>query len=351
MTKQTKAKTCNHCGKRSRKVKYNSCDECRIDGFVSSPNFQWLWWQAERGGYNQLPETFEELVAVLEVKRRANRYSGFKLVNGELTSDYNYEVGHRYPCSKGGALIAENLIVLPWAVNRALGDKHGYGLEHLAKPTKPFKDIKEFRRVFLKRFKSNLVELKKYSINQQLDDFDVSGWNAEMMLAEEMEKLNIKTVKGTEYLVSDKHRIESKFAELCGGLETIERVKDYATQEYNIMEHYKQQEQLMEQHEIREAMATIESGNYEMEEVIATEKEKKTEREQVVEILKRFPDDFKPSTDNEHASNSHTFTRKYYRLIKQKYPDYFYKWVAQAQGALGLSTPNWSNRLVIGHLT
>ncbi|GEA50047.1 hypothetical protein VIN01S_08510 [Vibrio inusitatus NBRC 102082] len=174
---------------------------------------------AQRTSPEAMPESTEELVEVLEVRRFANRAKGMYRFNGELGSSYNYHVGHRYPASKGGMLVAENLVVMPAWINWKLGDEHGLGLEeYKLVSANNFNSLRGFKE-FCSRY--DMSQLKSYVNGSTINDFERDGLDADSVLEREVERLG-ECPEGTLLNVKDYLVTASKFAELCGGLTQFE---------------------------------------------------------------------------------------------------------------------------------
>ncbi|WP_133151520.1 hypothetical protein [Vibrio breoganii] len=180
---------------------------------------------AQRTGLEAMPKTTEELIEVLEVRKFANSAKGLYRLEGKIGSRYNYHVGHRYPASKGGALIAENLVVMPAWVNWKLGDEHGKGLEELdgfkVESTIRFNSLQGFKKFCLKY---DMGELKAFvnSHTGSTEDFEREGLVGSEVLKRESERLRERPM-GTNLQVRDYLATGSKFAELCGGLVEFEK--------------------------------------------------------------------------------------------------------------------------------
>ncbi|MFD2165369.1 hypothetical protein ACFSJY_03755 [Thalassotalea euphylliae] len=324
---------------------------------MESTYFEWLWSMAKRGGTNQLPETIEDLIAVLEVKRFANLAMGWYFDGEDFQKTYKYEVGHRYPCSKGGALTADNLVVMPWNVNRSLGNNHGDGLEHFKKTSKEYTDKNAFRQAFIQRFKDDMTQLSKYKLNEVPTEPQTDAcWaiDAERVLERECERLGVEP-KATDFIVSKFDKVESKFADICGGLETLERVSDYASEQEQIINFYKRQDNIMNTMTKEAAMASrmdnieselTERTTEELSAAVMDEKVRQKQLNETIEILLSFPIDHKPSLDNKHPSQldsmGYTDTSSVSAAVG-KYPDYFYDNVRAAVDVTGMTTADWNN--------
>ncbi|WP_454441793.1 hypothetical protein [Vibrio bathopelagicus] len=175
---------------------------------------------AQRTSPEAMPEGTEELIEVLEVRRFANSAKGMYRINGEIGSSYSYHVGHRYPASKGGALIAENLVVMPAWVNWKLGDNHGHSLEALKiDSSNRFSSLSSFKEFCAKY---DMAELKRFVSASSSNDFEREGLDASKVLQLEAERLEEQPV-GSQLQVRDYLVTASKFAELCGGLSEFEK--------------------------------------------------------------------------------------------------------------------------------
>lgn len=218
---KTKLKRCSQCGKPKRiPVRNKVCTDCRTNDFFQSTCFDWLWSMAQRTSPEAMPKSTEELVDVLEVRRFANSAKGIYRFNGELGSSYSYHVGHRYPASKGGLLLADNLVVMPAWINWKLGDEHGSGLEeYRIDSSNKFNSLKAFK-VFCSKYDMN--QLKSYVNGSSTNDFEREGMDVGNVLERELERLG-ESPEGTKLQVRDYLVTASKFAELCGGLVEFER--------------------------------------------------------------------------------------------------------------------------------
>lgn len=175
---------------------------------------------AQRTSPEAMPKSTKELVDVLEVRRFANSAKGIYRFNGELGSSYSYHVGHRYPASKGGLLLADNLVVMPAWINWKLGDEHGRGLEeYRIDSSNKFNSLKAFK-VFCSKYDVN--QLKSYVNGSSTNDFEREGMDVGNVLERELERLG-ESPEGTQLQVRDYLVTASKFAELCGGLVEFER--------------------------------------------------------------------------------------------------------------------------------
>ncbi|WP_119010552.1 hypothetical protein [Vibrio superstes] len=342
--------------------------ECRSDEFMNSGAYSWLWWMAERGGSNQLPDTFEELIAVLNVRRFSNLAKGIHRENGKIKTRFNYEVGHRYPSSKGGKLVAENLVVLPRSVNRTLGNEHGEGLEYFKSASTEYKDKHAFDRAFTQKFKEYSLQLSKYVSAESEDDF--TGREAkspEDVLILEMERLGIEA-KGTSINVNEWDVVESKFAELCGGLETIETRNDYDQQEQMVKEFFERQDVVMSEmskeaqnaiHQPRERslgdVLKQAEANVKAEQELRQQAEQEQYESRVGRItgrLSALPDDMMPSLS---ALNNLHWDRYGFWIgggysTEPKYEKWHYKIIQLTADALGMDASNWSNGRLIAEM-
>ncbi|MFA0145361.1 hypothetical protein AB4452_04665 [Vibrio lentus] len=181
---------CKWCGiKKPLRKHQRVCDPCKHQQFFKSKHWIWLESAAYKYGVQCWPDTTEDLVELLELRQRQTRYSGWYRVDGELKCSYEYELAHRYPASKGGKLIADNLVIMPAILNRKMGSNHGLGLE-LYKSEKIRKLAKkELRREFLRRYEMDKLEGFAKTANDTGSDFFSNGTDAFSAINYECERL------------------------------------------------------------------------------------------------------------------------------------------------------------------
>lgn len=240
---KSKRKTCTKCGKRKMiQARNRVCTDCRENQFFQSNAFRWFWDNAKRSYVEAMPESTSELIALLEVRKTAMKAKGMCRFEGELSSTYNYQIGHRYPASKGGKMVAENMVIMPAIVNLKLGNRHGAELEYLGCIYKSqFKDLVEFKN-FCDKY--DMDELKGFVSGSSDNDFETQGMDVDELLKLECERLQ-EQPKGTAYLVDERLRVASQFAQLCGGLRELEEQLQFEDKHIEAMQWLEEQDKMM----------------------------------------------------------------------------------------------------------
>ncbi|MCK8071587.1 hypothetical protein [Vibrio sp. 1CM23M] len=241
-----KVKKCSRCKKAKRMTRHQRiCSQCKQDGFFGGSYFRWLWDMAKRSDKQAMPSCTDELIKVFEVRKFAIKARGYYRENQSIGTKYNYHIGHRYPASKGGKLIAENLVVMPALVNLTLRDKHGDGLEsYRVERTEGHWTLDEFKD-YVASF--DIERLQAYiggSEATNINDFETNGLAMGEVLQIEAERLG-EEPKGTDLLVSSYYQKLSKFSQLANGLEQLETLMGFDDIHQQLLNYRKQQDGIM----------------------------------------------------------------------------------------------------------
>lgn len=207
------------------------CDSCKQDGFFKTKHWVWLESAALKYGVSCWPEETSGLVTLLKLRQQQMLCQGLSRRAGVLWSRYQYELGHRYPASLGGKLVAENLVIIPMIINRKMGERHGKGLE-LFKVDNPVRvSRKEIRRVFISRY--SMSELEDFAkLKDTGSDFSMDGVGAAETLKIECNRLGIEF-----NATSDKEneveimKVVDKYIEVCGASSDLLKIINEADYE------------------------------------------------------------------------------------------------------------------------
>ncbi|MEZ8618261.1 hypothetical protein AB6D33_20635 [Vibrio splendidus] len=188
--KQVKERQCKWCGiARPLPRRKRICNECKQQQFFKSTHWIWLESAAYKYGVQCWPDDTDSLVELLELRQAQKKASGWFRANGELDCTFKYELAHRYPASKGGKLIADNLVIMPMKLNRKMGDRHGAGLECHYKAGRFIQMAKkELRKEFLRRY--DMKKLEGFAkANDKGSDFTTKGADVFSVINQECERL------------------------------------------------------------------------------------------------------------------------------------------------------------------
>ncbi|CCN33410.1 hypothetical protein VIBNISO65_970034 [Vibrio nigripulchritudo SO65] len=193
------------------------CDECKQQQFFKSKHWVWLESAAMKYGIQCLPDDTNELIKLLELRKKQTRWSGWYRKDSELDCTYKYELAHRYPACDGGKLIADNLVIMPMILNRKMGKRHGQGLlcyrtDKIEKVTR-----KELRREFLKKYEISKLEGFANPANDKGSDFETDGMDVMGVMTHEAERLGFVYTPLEEMDFIQEYSIMTKqYDAICG---------------------------------------------------------------------------------------------------------------------------------------
>lgn len=207
---------CKNCGlvKQLRR-KQRICDDCKAQRFFRSAHYKWLANAAIKYGVQCLPDTTAELVELLELRVKERSYSGWSRYDGEMTREYDYHLAHRYPASKGGKLIADNLVIMPAMINRTMGNSHGVGLERFCTGIVEKMTRNELRREFMRRYDLRKLERFASKATDNGSDFSTDGMDAMAVINDECRRLCFSIPVKDGVFIGEYEGMIKKYDEIC----------------------------------------------------------------------------------------------------------------------------------------
>ncbi len=206
---------CKWCGVVKALRKHQRvCDDCKSEQFFKTKYWVWLESSAYKYGVQCWPDTTDELVDLLKLRQRQSKWAGWYRIDGELSCSYGYELAHRFPASKGGKLVADNLVIMPTVLNRKMGSHHGLGLE--CYQTNQVKKLpkKELRREFFRRYEIKKLEGFAKAANDTGSDFYIDGMDVFEVVKKECERLCF-TYEPKNEVMEDFTMTVNKYNEIC----------------------------------------------------------------------------------------------------------------------------------------
>ncbi|WP_133153892.1 hypothetical protein, partial [Vibrio sp. 10N.261.55.A7] len=185
-------KRCKWCGiAKTMRRRQMICDDCKGNQFFKTKHWIWLESQAIKYGVQCWPDDTEGMEALLELRQMQTRCKGVSRRSGFVWAKYNYELAHRYPASKGGQLIPDNLVLMPSKWNKTMSNRHGHGLDcfrvDLVNKLPRAKLKQEFKRRY------DLLTLERFVTKTKDNgaDFDNEGVDVVSVLTSECKRLGI----------------------------------------------------------------------------------------------------------------------------------------------------------------
>ncbi|WP_286297991.1 hypothetical protein [Vibrio apostichopi] len=243
-----KIKKCLRC-QNDKPIQGNKkiCDECRSNEWFGSKAERWLYSQVERAGIEVLPDTTDELEEVLELRKACHKACGYKSDGLNWSQAYTYKLGHRFPASKGGKLVADNLVIMPSWVNQKIGDNHGEGLEAFKVEGKNVLSYSDFRLWTMEKYE--IPRLTSFKDTTPSDyEFSNSGLSSARVLSDELQRLNL--IKPDRSNLLSEHENEALiFSGICNGEEAFWQHYGNGVVE-SLLDERKRQDKIMSQYDI-----------------------------------------------------------------------------------------------------
>lgn len=311
------------------------CDCCKTNEWHESRAERWLYSQVERAGIEILPRTTEELIEVLELRKLC--------IKASMGQKLEYQIGHRYPSSKGGRLVTSNLIILPKFVNTKIGDEHGEGLEHFIVEGKTLVPISEFRLFIMENY--DISKLAQYKDSDFNGDIHLSsGISMEDMMSMEYQRLKLPQIPFEHYLDSEEN-IALAFASACNGEDAF--WKNYGSNAVESkLEMYKAQDKIMAEFSLDyspvEQVHELGVRDYKYAIKVVSHACEHDERSVTAGNGRYFI-----SLDANHTSNSDNYEIRRIGIQRPMHPNSFYKIVEGILERLDMTRSNLDYRAVL----
>ncbi|MCY9865174.1 hypothetical protein OTK49_21885 [Vibrio coralliirubri] len=310
------------------------CDCCKANEWYESRAERWLYSQVERAGIEILPRTTEELIEVLELRKLS--------IKASMGQKVRYQIGHRYPSSKGGRLVPSNLIILPKFVNTKIGDEHGEGLEHFIVEGKTVVPISEFR-LFVQDI-YDISKLARYKDSDFNGDIQSPGISMENMMCMEYERLELKPIS-LEYYLDSEENIALAFASACNGEDAF--WKNYGCNAVESkVEMFKAQDKIMAEFSLDyspvEQVHELEVSDYEYSIKVITHACDLDDRSVTAGNGRYFL-----SLDANHSSHFDNYEHRRTGIQRPMHPNSFYKIVKGILERLDMTISNLNYRAVL----